>query len=565
MRVLWPALALASCVSAAAVDPRLTSIHPFSGQRGSTFVAVVRGSGLTGASAAASEDAPFRITVEKIEVEPAGESGGRSKTPAELVTLRVQVAGNAKPGKYPVRLLTRNGVSNALPLQVTDLPVLPEPEGKHEAADTAIPITGVPAVLSGRLTRRGEADYFAFEAEAGQTMTFDLQSGLPQIASGGSAATVANFDPSLTLYRPEGSWFDPKRLRRIAYNDEPAWVFGHSTDAHLIYRFSQSGRYVLRVEAFAGQGGPDYSYVLKIAAGGFPQESTDPSPEWEERTWTRKLTPDLLNRLATRGGKPAPEKFIETWHGAAEPVAIKLPAHVEGSLLSPGETHRARFRVDGPADIAMEVETPAAAPPFFNPVVRLLNGSGDEVATNVFAGRGACSGAMTKSLQSKTLVPLRDPGEYTLEVRDATADLSGSDFRYRVQLRHQIPHVGQVRVDADHVNLSPGEAKTVRIFFDREEDYRGAVMIAAESLPPGVSSAVGADFEPDKDDPPAGGKRERYTPRTERAVLVLTAAPDTRPRGELYRIRVVVRPLADGKPGEILASKTIPMMVIEKP
>ena len=105
-------------------------------------------------------------------------------------------------------------------------------------------------------------------------MTFDVISGLPQIASAGSAATVANFDPSLAIYDSEGSWFDPKRLNRIAYNDEPVWVFGKPTDAHLVHRFAKAGTYLLRVEAFAGQGGPDYSYQLKIAPGEAPQETS---------------------------------------------------------------------------------------------------------------------------------------------------------------------------------------------------------------------------------------------------------------------------------------------------
>ena len=96
------------------------------------------------------------------------------------------------------------------------------------------------------------------------------------------------------------------------------------------------------------------------------------------------------------------------------------------------------------------------------------------MATNIFAGRGACSGALTKSTQVKTIVPLRDPGDYTMEIRDATADLAGPDFQYRVQVRPQIPHVGQIRIDTDHLNLTPGDAKTIRVMFDREEDYRGA-------------------------------------------------------------------------------------------
>ena len=119
----------------------------------------------------------------------------------------------------------------------------------------------------GRLARRGETDYYSFRAEAGQILTFQVVSGFPQIAAAGSAATVPNFDPAITLYEPAGSWFDAKRLKRIAYNDEPVWVFGKPTDPLLVHRFTRAGEYFVRVEAFAGQGGPDYSYALKVAPG----------------------------------------------------------------------------------------------------------------------------------------------------------------------------------------------------------------------------------------------------------------------------------------------------------
>jgi len=172
---------------------------------------------------------------------------------------------------------------------------------------------------------------------------------------------------------------------------------------------------------------------------------------------------------------------------------------------------------------------------------------------------------MTKSLQPKTVVPLRDPGEYTLEVREATTDGAGADFQFRVQVRPQTPHIGQVSIDTDHINLKSGEAKTVRVMFDREEDYRGAVMVMAEGLPPGVTAATGADFEPDKDDPPAVGKPERYKPRTERAVIVLSASPDAIPSAQPHPVRIVTRPLVDGRLGEVLTSKSIYLMVVEKP
>jgi hypothetical protein len=574
MRVLLPALAVFVCTSVTAQsgadpklsDPKLVSIHPFTGQRGTTFTATLRGSGLAGAANATIGDAPFVVTVDKVEAEPVAEGASKNKTLVDLVTIRVQVAEGAKPGKYPIRLITRNGLTNSLPLQIVDVPVKLEPDGTHESQESAVAVPSVPAMFSGRLSRRGEADYYSFSVQAGQTLTFGVISGLPQIASAGSAATVANFDPALSIFEAEGSWFDSKRLKRIAYNDEPVWVFGKPTDVHLVQKFAKAGAYLLRVEAFAGQGGPDYSYQLAIAPGAVPEEAASRPSGWQERTWARRLPADRLNQLAARGGKPEDKKSIETYRATGPEAAVfKLPGTVEGTLSKPGETHRARFQVNEPADIAMEVETPAAAPPFFNPIVRLLNSSGQEVATNVFAGRGACSGALNKSAQAKTIVPLRDPGEYTLEVRDATADLAGADFQYRVQVRPQVPHIGDVRIDTDHVNLTPGEAKLIRVVFDREEDYRGSVTVMAESLPPGVSAAVGADYEPDKDPPSATGKRERYTPRTERAVLVLSASADAAPAVQPQKARLVVRPLVDGKSGAVLSTKTIYVMVTEKP
>jgi hypothetical protein len=171
---------------------------------------------------------------------------------------------------------------------------------------------------------------------------------------------------------------------------------------------------------------------------------------------------------------------------------------------------------------------------------------------------------MTKQLEAKTILPLRDMGDYTLEIRDATADLAGADFKYRVLVRPQIPHIGQVKVDADVVNLAQGQAKTIRVMFDREEDYRGAVAVSAESLPPGISAVAAADFEPDKDRT-VEGKPERYIGRTERVVVALTAGADAPLSTVPQDVRVVIRPLVDGKTGEILSSKTIPMMVLPKP
>ena len=261
--------------------------------------------------------------------------------------LRVEVRPDAKPGRYPFRLITRNGISNALSLEIVDGPVLAEPAGAHETRESAIAISSLPATYSGRLARRGETDYYSFHADAGQIVTFQVISGFPQIAAAGSAATVPNFDPALTIYEPAGSWFDPKRLNRIAYNDEPVWVFGKPTDPVLVHRFARAGEYLLRIEAFAGQGGPDYSYALKIAAGAPAAQQTAAGQRrlgrarLDAQAGRRPLEPTREARRLR--SEPAAGRNLSR---GPEPVPFKIPGTLEGTLAQPGAIHRARFHLD---------------------------------------------------------------------------------------------------------------------------------------------------------------------------------------------------------------------------
>lgn len=533
----------AFAIGLTAADPRAVSMHPFIGRQASTFAVTVRGANLQETKGVFVEPGGLKATVER----------------AEKATAVLRIEAGA-PGRYALRLVTASGVSNALPLQVTDKEILSEPDGTHETPEAAVPVASIPAHYVGMIAKKGESDFYAFDAKAGETLTFQVLSGLPSIGAAGGNAN--GFDPSISIYETSGSWFDPKRVNRIAFNDEPLWVLGRGTDANLKHSFEKSGRFFARIEAFSGQGGPDYAYFLRILNGSFAPETPVGKRDWEERTYQRPLTSNRLNELAIRGGRPAKEKSIETYRTMG---TFTLPATLEGEIAQPGQSHRAKFHIDGSQDIAIEIETPNTAPPLFNPVVRLLDEKGEEVVTNFFAGRGACTGALNKGLTAKTIVPLRNPGDYTVEVRELTADLGEAGFQYRVQIRPQIPHLGKIEITDDHINLAPGGAKTVRVTFDREEDYRGAVAVMVENLPAGVTALAAADYEPDKDPPPYPGKRERYVPRTERTVLAFSVADDA-PLMEMPRVaRVTVRPLVDGKPGAVIASKEIPMMVVAKP
>lgn len=533
-------------------DPRVSSAHPFAGPRGAAFTVALRGESIRDATAVFLDSKGLKASVERFEIEPPNEALTRTKRAFDLVFVRFESGFETALGSHAVRLVTPRGLSNAVSILLTDGPVVAEDPAALEQDRVA-------RYVHGRIAQRGEVDLFPFQVKAGEVVTFETISGLP--APGAAGGNANGFDPSLSLYEASGSWFDAQRLNRLAFNDEPLWVLGQPTDARLTHRFAKAGRYFLKVEAFSGQGGPDYSYLLKMFRGSAEAAPPRvPKSAWEERDFSRALSADRLTQLAGRG-KAQKYPAIETYGPNTE---VKLPAAIEGALAEPGEAHRSRFRLDGPKDIAIEVQTTKTAPPEFNPIVRLLKDD-EEVATTIFAGRGACTGALFKSLQAKVIVPLRDPGEYTVEVRDTTADLGDPGFQYRVLIRQQIPHLGSIRVEEDRVNLKPGDAKGIRISFDREEDYRGAVIVGAEGLPPGVTALAGADYEPDKDPPINPGKRERYTPRTERTVMVFSAAPDAALTPYPVTATLQVRPLVDGKPGAVIHSRKIPLMVVAQP
>src|SRR5262249_16671908 len=148
-----------------------------------------------------------------------------------------------------------------------------------------------------------------------------------------------------------------------------------------------------------------------------PSLHPDLPGEWEERQFTRPLSNSRLADLARRGGTAPNVKPFETFGAGA---LITAPALVDGQIDKPGEAHRIRLKVDKRQDLAIEVETPEATLPRFNPVVRLMEPGGAEIASDVYTKLNNNGLYMMKMIEAKTTVSLHAPGEYTLEIRDIT-------------------------------------------------------------------------------------------------------------------------------------------------
>ena len=203
--------------------------------------------------------------------------GGRRNTEIQLELHGVNLPGERLAVKIPadasdVHWVTvqRDGLrSNALPLAVDDLPEAIETEPNDTPA--AAQAIAVPVVINGRIQAPGDADHFAFQAEAGQTLALEVN----------ARRLGSPLDSILTLYDSTG--------RKLAEHDDPAPqavpnALGtgvendsgvsidprdarliHRADARLVHTFESAGKYVLRIGDVTEQGGQEYAYRLKIA------------------------------------------------------------------------------------------------------------------------------------------------------------------------------------------------------------------------------------------------------------------------------------------------------------
>ena len=88
------------------------------------------------------------------------------------------------------------------------------------------------------------------------------------------------------------------------------------------------------------------------------------------------------------------------------------------------------------------------------------------------------------------------------------------------------------------------------------------VAFAAEGVPPGVTVMAAAPKPVDKPPLPNGGKLERYNPTVQNSALIFMASPDAAPTTAVSKVRIVARPVVNGKLGDLIVVKELPLVIV---
>ncbi len=598
----WSGLCLSARDSEGPQAPRVTSVFPLGGQLGTRIEAEVRGLALDGAYAVWFDGAGLRadiVGVEEVALlhgkadeEPGGGAAGR---PGHRVGMRVSIDGSTRPGVHALRLVSAGGISNPLPFVVGSESVVLEAGTSHHAPADAQPVN-FPVVVYGRIGQPLELDYFSFQARKGQQLSFEVFSrpvGVgPRFEHVGSG-----FDARLGLYEARGSWFDPERVRSLAFSDEPVFA-SINPNPQLTHRFTRDGLYILEVGVFPGEppklgsGGPDHVYLLRIVPPETPslseraigtwQRRLLARSDWQEQTFERRLESDHLTQLHQRSNHTDPEQQPpslsavdeqEPNESPAEAIQIRPLTVAHGTIQPAGDVDTFRFSVpEAGQALVFEIETPRLAPPLFNPRMVVLDEEGREVLSNVYQRVGRWPN-YRKTVQPKVLHVFERGGEFRVRIRDITYRHGGPDFQYRLLIRPWIPHIGEIEVNEgskpgtgvpiDHINLIAGVPKTLTVVTGLEEGFAAAIAVGAEGLPQGVellpASALATQPEVLLDE----GDKERFLPTTSRAPVVLIADADAVFTETPQWVRFTVRSFT-GK-GSTLSVREVPLMVVRHP
>ncbi len=561
-------------------EPEVVSLFPLGGMRGTAVDVEIRGKSLKGAHGVWLSAADLTARVVKVEETPAEESDPL----LERAVVRIDVAAGAEVGPRMLRLVTPAGVSNAVAFNVVATRTMAESKTSHGLPETAQAVS-LPVVIDGAIGGDSESDYYAFEAVPGQDLVMEIlrASPPPSVLNG-----TGKGDLALTLYEAGSSFFDPRRPARLAVSYAPTTMTS-ADEPRIAYHFAKSGRYLLEVA------GNRVSYQVRL--GPAVSVATPKESSWTERSFVRKLEAGRVDSLWTRtvrapaadasvmqsgaGGAAVVEKvavaaslprgldavlpIIEETQPNDTPAQAKvapIPSIIEGVVERPGDRDYYKFTVKSGERLAFEIETPRARPPQFNPLLTITDSDGKAVLTNVYKRIGRNDTFYVKTPEAKIAYTFEREGDYTLEIRDATSRWGDPKFAYRILLRPQVPHLGDVQVDQDRLNIARGAAKKLNVTTAQEEEYAGDIAVTVEGLPEGVEVVPATEVKPEKGPPLDEGPKYRFRPKTETASLLLMARTDA-PVTEMPRfIRVVCRPVVRGVVGAPVLVKELPLMVV---
>lgn len=411
---------------------------------------------------------------------------------AETVTLEVEIAADARPGRRELRLKGGGRLSNPFAFCVGELPERLEHEPNNENPETGIG-DALPLVLNGQILP-GDIDRFAFNAAKGDRLVVACAARelIPHLAD-----TVPGwFQATMTLCDAAG--------KEVAYADD----YRFNPDPVLYFEIPADGPYRLEIKDAIYRGRADFVYRITLGEipfitsvfplGGRAGKKTEielrgmnlPSRTLtvgagQDEAGTVRLTTILGKRVAN----PVPfaldslPEMLESEpnNDPAQAQAAELPMVVNGRIGKTGDRDVFRFEGHSGQRVVAEVKARRLNSPL-DSVLRVTDASGRHLAMNDdFPDKEA--GLVTHHADSRICIAIPADGTYYLHVGD-TQGKGGWAHAYRLHIRLEQPDFA-LRVVPSSINATPGASVPISVYALRKDGFDGDIRLSLKDAPRG--------------------------------------------------------------------------------
>jgi len=430
----------------------------------------------------------------------------------ELVFAEITVAPDAKPGRREIRVITKRGISNAIPFYIGQVPeVARRPmktckkpvlgkeslaQRKRPPEDEEVCVT-LPCTTNGQIAA-GEVNRYRFTATKGQRLVICVKARklVPYVPDG----VPGWFQAVLRLYDSSG--------KEVAFCDD----FHSDPDPLLYYEVPKDDDYVLTINEALYRGRESFTYRItigqvpyvtsifplgsrvgqpvKIELNGWNLDKATVAPPPKDARPGRHLIAatngtfvsndvpfalDTLPELMDKEPNNAPSKAQK----------VTLPVIVNGRADQPGDWDV--FEVDGKAGetIVAEVRARRLGSPF-DSFVKVTRADGTVIALND-DHFDAASGLNTDHADSYLMAKLPAAGKYFVHIGD-TRRQAGKAFAYRLRISRPQPDF-ELCVIPSRIVLRSKASAALTVFAIRRDGFDGPIKLGFKNLPKGLEAS----------------------------------------------------------------------------
>ena len=476
--VLAVILAGIATSSVLAVPPKVNYFVPPGGQRGQSVTTTASGE---------FSNWPVKVWSDR--------PGVTATCDKDKGKLKLDIAADAVPGVYWLRLVDGEGASSLRPFIVGTLPEVAEDETNDRPEKPQV----VPekCVVNGKLAKNGDVDGFALELKQGQTLVASLQAnsilGSPMDAVLQVCELVARPD---TPSRPSHT---------------EAFVVAHDHDAvsldpQVVFTAPRDGRYLVRLFAFPSEpnstigfaGGDNFVYRLTITTGGFvdhalplsigreaaqvrlqgwnlPESPVVDVPAGDEPlVWL--FHPDAAGSWRIEHVSTGCVVAVDTSDPSA-PQEITLPATISGCLESAADTDAFAFQGQKGQKVRARVHARSLGFPT-DATLALVDAGGQVVAEQDDTGRDNRDPLLDAMLPAD--------GAYRVVIRDL-AGRGGLRMVYRLTIDTPEPDF-ELALAADSFVLEGDKPLEIPLTVTGRDGFSESIEVRVTGLPAGVTA-----------------------------------------------------------------------------